>query len=405
MNTRIEGGTSPGFASLADAFADAFTGKDGMGAALCVRVGGETVADLWAGTADARDGSPWTKDTTSVIFSCTKGLTSILAARLVQDGLLGYEDPVVAHWPEFAAAGKERITVADLLAHRSGLSAPRDVLSVEDVVDWDRVTGLLAAQEPLWPRGAGHAYHALTHGWLAGEVVRRVTGGTVGQYFDELIATPLHADAWIGLPDSARDRVARLRVGASLTALVARQAAARPAGEVDWSDRAMTLGNAFPTELVDGERGFNDPRIRAAELPGAGGIASARALAAIWSSTVTETDGVRLLDAGTVADAIRPQTEGTPVFGGQPPFPRWGMGFQLPSLAREYLGPASFGHDGAGGQVAFADVTHQVGFAFLTNLMEAGDDHRATSIVDELRRILRGSGRGQVPVLPSGRVV
>ncbi|MFD5112803.1 serine hydrolase domain-containing protein [Streptomyces sp. NPDC058391] len=393
MSTRIEGGTAPGFASLADAFADAFRGYDGMGAALSVRVAGETVADLWGGTADARDHSPWTKDTTSVIFSCTKGLTSILAARLVQDGLLDYQAPVIAHWPEFAAAGKEEITVADLLAHRSGLSAPRDLLSVEDVIDWDVVTGLLAAQEPLWTPGGGHGYHALTHGWLAGEVIRRVTGRTVGQYFDELIATPLHADAWIGLPHSARHRVAHMRVGASLTDFVARQAAARPAGQVDWSHRAMTLGNAFPTELVDDERGFNDPRIQAAELPGAGGIASARALAAIWSSTVVETDGVRLLDADTVADAIRPQTEGDPVFGGQPPFPRWGMGFQLPSLAREYLGPASFGHDGAGGQVAFADVTHQVGFAFLTNLMEAGADHRATSLTDELRRILRGSAR------------
>ncbi|MFE9294934.1 serine hydrolase domain-containing protein [Streptomyces niveus] len=393
MSTRIEGGTAPGFASLADVFSAAFTGHDDMGAALSVRVDGETVADLWSGPADARDRSPWTKDTTSVIFSCTKGLTSILAARLVQDGLLDYQAPVVAHWPEFAAAGKEGITVADLLAHRSGLSAPRDLLSVEDVVDWDVVTGLLAAQEPLWTPGEGHAYHALTHGWLAGEVIRRVTGRTVGQYFDEQIATPLHADAWIGLPHSARHRVAHLRVGASLTDFIARQAAARPAGEVDWPDRAITLGNAFPTALVDDERGFNDPRIQAAELPGAGGIASARALAAIWSSTVVETDGVRLLNADTVADAIRPQTEGDPVFGGQPPFPRWGMGFQLPSLAREYLGPASFGHDGAGGQVAFADVTHQVGFAFLTNLMEAGADHRATSITDELRRILRGSAR------------
>ncbi|MFD6989921.1 serine hydrolase domain-containing protein [Streptomyces sp. NPDC059943] len=393
MTTRIEGSTAPGFASLADTFSAAFSGHDDMGAALSIRVAGETVVDLWGGTADARDNSSWKEDTTSVIFSCTKGLTSILAARLVQEGLLDYQAPVVAHWPEFAAAGKEGITVADLLAHRSGLSAPRDLLSVEDVIDWDTVTGLLAAQEPLWTPGEGHAYHALTHGWLAGEVIRRVTGRTVGRYFDELVAMPLHADAWIGLPHSAQPRVAHLRAGASLTALVAKQAAARPAGTVDWSDRALTLGNAFPTQLVDGERGFNDPRIQAAELPGAGGIASARALATIWSSTVVETDGVRLLDADTVGEAIRPQAEGNPVFGGPPPFSRWGMGFQLPSLAREYLGPASFGHDGAGGQVAFADVTHQVGFAFLTNLMEAGADHRATSIVDELRRLLRRSSR------------
>ncbi|MGW3462152.1 serine hydrolase domain-containing protein [Streptomyces olivaceoviridis] len=393
MSTRIEGSTAPGFASLADAFSAAFTGREAMGAALSVRVAGETVVDLWGGTADSRDRSPWTKDTTSVIFSCTKGLVSILAARLVQEGLLDYQTPVATYWPEFAAEGKEKITVADLLAHRSGLSAPRDLLCVEDVIDWDVVTSRLAAQRPLWPTGQGHAYHALTHGWLAGEVIRRITGQTVGQYFDELIATPLRADAWIGLPHGAAHRVAHLQVGSSLTELVARQAATRGADEVDWSERALTLGNAFRPELVDATGGFNDPRVQAAELPGAGGIASARALASIWSSTVVETDGVRLLHADTVADAIRPQAEGTPVFGGQPPFPRWGMGFQLPSLAREFLGAASFGHDGAGGQVAFADATHQVGFAFLTNLMEAGDDHRATAIVDELRRVLRKSAR------------
>ncbi|MCX4238011.1 MULTISPECIES: serine hydrolase domain-containing protein [Streptomyces] len=394
MSIRIEGTTTPDFASLADVFSAAFTGHDAMGAALCVRAGGETVVDLWGGTADPRDGTPWTKDTTSVIFSCTKGLVSILAARLVQDGLLDHRAPVAAYWPEFAAEGKGGITVADLLAHRSGLPAPRDLLNVEDVIDWDTVTGRLAAQRPLWAAGQGHAYHALTHGWLVGEVIRRVTGKTVGQYFDELVAAPLRADAWIGLPPEAAHRVAHMRAGSSLTALVAQQAAARVAGEVDWAERAMTLGHAFPPELVDATGGFNDPRVQAAEVPGAGGIASARALASIWSSTVVETDGVRLLDVGTVTDAIRPQTEGTPLFGGQPPFPRWGMGFQLPSLAREFVGPASFGHDGAGGQVAFADATHQVGFAFLTNLMEAGADHRATAIVDELRRILRQAAHG-----------
>lgn len=319
MSTRIEGSTAPGFAPLAEAFSTAFTGHDAMGAALCVRLAGETVVDLWGGIADPRDRSPWTKDTTSVIFSCTKGLVSILAARLVQDGLLDYRTPVATYWPEFAAEGKEEITVADLLAHRSGLSAPRDLLNVEDVIDWDVVTGRLAAQQPLWTTSQGHAYHALTHGWLAGEVIRRITGKTVGQYFDELIAAPLQADAWIGLPRGARHQVAHLRAGTSLTALVAQQAAARVAGEIDWTERAMTLGNAFPPELVDATGGFNDPRIQAAELPGAGGVASARALASIWSSTVVETNGVRLLDAGTVTDATRPQTEGTPIFGGQPP--------------------------------------------------------------------------------------
>ncbi|MEW1648683.1 serine hydrolase domain-containing protein [Streptomyces sp. NPDC091219] len=389
MNASVDGFTAPGFEHVAEAFATSFAHHHAMGAALCVRVAGETVLDLWGGTADERTHSPWTKDTISVIFSCTKGLVSILAARLAEEGRLDYETPVATYWPEFAKSGKATITVRDLLAHRSGLSAPREDLTFEDAVDWNMVTGRLARQEPLWPVGDGHAYHALTHGWLIGEVIRRVTGVTVGQYFQELIATPLHADAWIGLPPAARHRVAHLRAGRTLTDLVARQAAARSSGEIDWPERALTLGNAFPPELVTEEGGFNDPRAHAAELPGAGGIASARALAAIWSSTVVDTDGVRLLKPGTVADAVRPQAEGTPVFGGQAPLPRWGTGFQLPSLAREYLGPASFGHDGAGGQVAFADTTHQVGFAYLTNVMEAGTDQRATSVIDALRRTLR----------------
>lgn len=388
MNACVDGFTAPGFERVAEAFATTFTSHADMGAALCVRVAGETVLDLWGGTADERARTPWTKDTVSVIFSCTKGLASILAARLVQEGRLDYATPVAAYWPEFAVSGKDTITVRDLLAHRSGLSAPRDDLTLEDAVDWDLVTGRLAEQEPLWPVGEGHSYHALTHGWLIGEVIRRVTGVTVGQYFEELIATPLHADAWIGLPSAARHRVAHMRAGQTLTALVAQQAASRPSGEIDWPERALTLGSAFPPELVDYNGGFNDPRVQAAELPGAGGIASARALASIWSSTVVDTAGVRLLNPDTVADAVRPQAEGTPVFGGQAPFPRWGMGFQLPSLAREYLGPASFGHDGAGGQVAFADPAYRVGFAYLTNVMEAGADPRATSVIDELRRAL-----------------
>lgn len=389
MTAHVDGFTAPGFERVAETFATTLTRPESAGAALSVRVAGETVLDLWGGTADRRDRTPWTKDTVSVIFSCTKGLTSILAARLVQEGRLDREAPVAAYWPAFAAAGKETITVGDLLAHRAGLPAPRDALTLEDCLDWDAMTGRLAAQEPLWPAGEGHAYHALTHGWLIGEVIRRVTGTTAGRYFAELVATPLGADAWIGLPPAARHRVAHLHAGRSLTAFVTRQAAARPAGSIDWPERALTLGGAFPPTLVADGGGFNDPRVQAAELPGAGAVASARALASIWSATVVETDGVRLLHPDTVADAVRPRTEGTPVFGGPPPFPRWGAGFQLPSLAREYLGPASFGHDGAGGQVAFADTTHRAGFAYLTNVMEAGTDTRATSVVDELRRTLR----------------
>lgn len=376
----ISGSVQPGFEPVADAFAGSFT-TEAMGAALCVYLHGRPVVELWGGLADARAGTPWAADTISVIFSCTKGLMSILVARLVEDGRLDYDAPVVRYWPEFAAAGKAGTKVRHLLNHQAGLSAPREDYSAETILDWKDVVSRLAAQEPLWVAGSGYAYHAITHGWLAGELVRRVTGKSVAAAFRELIARPLDADAWIGLPAAEQARVAHMVVAASL----AEQTAPAPAGDSDWLWRAMTLGRALPPTLVEPDGGFNDPRLHLAEIPGAGGIASAHALARIWSATVYPTGGVQLLDPKTVARATRVETSGPPVFEVPPPWPRWGMGFQLDSEARRYLTGAGFGHDGAGGQVAFAEPRLGLGFAYLTNLMEGQGDMRATSIVDTLR--------------------
>lgn len=386
--TDIQGDVAPGFEGVREAFAAAFDGKPEMGAALAIRHRGRPVVDLWGGVADTHTGSPWQRDTASVIFSCTKGLMSVLAARLVQEGRLDYGAPATEYWPEFGAAGKSGATVAHLLAHRAGLPAPRDPISPDRVVDFEAVAAQLAAQEPFWEPGTDYAYHAITHGWLVGELVRRVTGVSPGTYFRRLVADPLGADAWIGLPDDRQDRVARMAVGPTLAQLTAQQEADAPADVPDWLGLAMTLGGALPRELVGDGTGFNDPRIRAAEIPGAGGIATARALAAIWSAVVTETDGVRLLDDATLAVATVPQSEGEPFFPVPGPWPRWGMGFQLDSEARRYVTPAGLGHDGAGGQVAFAEPGLGVGFAFLTNQMEAIDDVRGTRIVDALRAAL-----------------
>ena len=395
----VHGSADPRFHPLRAAFARAFerTGSGGagvdpdMGAALAVRYRGEPVVDLWAGVADARDGRPWQEDTVSVVFSSTKGVMSILAARLVQEGRLDYDAPVASYWPEFAAAGKSGVLVRHALAHRAGLSAPRRDLTRDDLLDWDRVTAALAEQEPLWEPGTGYAYHALTHGWLAGELVRRVTGQSPGDYLRTVLTDPLRADFWLGFPAEERPRLAPMTVGPSLVALTREQEAARRPGVIDWPARAMTLGAAFPPELIADGVGFNDVEVLAAQVPGAGGVGTARALAAMWSSTVVTTDGVRSLDGPVVADATREQTSGPPVFDAPGPWPRWGMGFQLDSDARGLLTSASFGHDGAGGQVAFADPEHEIGFAFLTNRMEAGDDRRATRIVDALREVLEGA--------------
>ncbi len=385
MANTIKGTVRPGYEPVAEAFEAAFADRPQMGASLTMLVEGETAVDLWGGVADARNGRAWEKDTPTTVFSCTKGLVSILAARLVQEGRLDYDAPVSRYWPEFAAAGKERVTVGEALAHQAGLSAPRADLSEDDIVDWNRVAAILAAQEPLWPLVTGYQYHALTHGWLAGEIIRRVTGMSVGAYFSDLITAPLGVDAWIGLPDSAADRPAHIRVSQPLVDLWAEEAR-KP--EPNWPYKAMTLGHALPVDLVSETGGFNSPRIRAAEIPGAGGIATAEALATIWSATVVPTRGIRLIDDEVTAQATQTRSQGMPVFGGDPPYSRWGYGFQLDSEARRYFGEGCFGHDGAGGQVGFADPHRRIGFGFVTNWMMGPEDQRATEIISVLRSLL-----------------
>ncbi len=386
----VNGAVATGFEPVLEAFRLAVEHDVDTGAALCIRHRGETVVDLWAGIADGRTGRRWTGDTPSVIFSCTKGVMSILLARLVQEGRLDYEARMTDYWPEYGAAGKAATRVKDAIAHRAGLSAPRVDWTRDDLLDWSRAVALLEAQEPLWEPGTAWSYHAITHGWITGELVRRVSGFPPGEQLSKLVSVPLGIDAWLGLPEELHERVAHLVVGPTLRELNLRQAAQARLVDVDWLGRAMTLGGALPPELVGDDDGFNRADVQAAQIPGAGGIASARALAAIWSATVHETEGHRLLEDETLDTATREHTSGAPIFAAPPPWPRWGMGFQLDSAARRYLGPESFGHDGAGGQVAFADRKHRIGFAFLSNRMEA-DDPRGTAIVTALGRVL-GSG-------------
>ena len=383
--TAVQGLVAPGFEAVGEAFAAAFEGLPEMGAALAVRIDGRPVVDVWGGTADSRDGRPWERDTPSVVFSCTKGLMSILAARLVEDGRLDLDRPLAELWPEFGVHGKDRVSVGDALAHRAGVSAPRIDVTRAQLLDFDAMTRIVAAQEPLWEPGSGWAYHALTHGWLSGEIVRRAGGVEPGSAFAAM-AEAVGGGAWLGMPAEVAASAAYLRVGPTLDALVSRQAAERDPEAVDWPDRAMTLGGALPATLVTDD-GFNADDVRAAVIPGAGAVATARAVAAMWSATVAETDGIRLLHDDTLDVVTRERTAGAPVFAAPAPWPRWAAGFQLDSAARRYLGSTSFGHDGAGGQVAFADRAARVGFAFVTNWMEA-DDPRATRIVDALRTII-----------------
>lgn len=390
----VQGIVSPGFERVADAFATTLTDPD-SGGALCVRVEGAIVVDVWGGIADAVTQRPWEATTPTTIFSCTKGLVSILVAQLVSEGRLDYEERVTTYWPEFGAAGKEETLVRHLLSHRAGLSALRQDLTLDDILDWDRMVAILQDQEPLWKIGEGWGYHALTHGWLVGEVIRRITGRSVGQFLADTITTPLGAQAWIGLPEGLLGIPARLLSVETNPTPQANSHAPWPTvggpvspefSDAEWMNRAMTMGGALAGLTSNEKPDFNDSRVQLAELPGAGGIATARALASIWSATVVPTDGVRLLTDEVIRAATVVQSEGPAVFSSEvPPNPRWAMGFMLDSERRRFLTSTSFGHDGAGGQVGFADPRHRVGFGYVTNRLEYADDTRAPSVIDAIR--------------------
>lgn len=385
MGTEVVGHIQPGFEAVRDAFRAGFEETDGWGAALSIWQDGEEVVHLHGGSADPRQRKPWTDETAAVVFSCTKGLMAIIAAQLVQEGKLDYQQKVAHYWPEFAANGKDKITVAEALSHRAGLSAPRRPWSFEDLLDWCKPVNALAEQEPLWPPGSGHAYHAITHGWLVGEILRLASGTRVRDLVQRRLAQPLMADLWVGLPEDKQDRVAHIGCSQALYDLWDAEAAKDSPDQPYWPYRAMTLGNALPAALVTETQGFNDPRLQAVEAPGAGGIATAQALASIWSAVVTPTQGVRLLQDDTLKIATEVMSQGPQVYPAPGPYPAWGKGFQLDSEVRRYLSSASFGHDGAGGQVTFADPERRLGFAFVTNWMVGEGDPRATRIIQALK--------------------
>ena len=380
--SQVGGSVAQGFEPLVETFAETLALSHDHGGALHIRVAGNVVSDLWGGQASI-DRS-WQQDTPTVIFSCTKGLVAILIGELVREGRLELDAPATTYWPEFAAQGKESIPVRWLLSHRAGLPATRRNLQLADIMDWDRMVQVLADEEPHFPPGAGHRYHALTYGWLAGEITRRVTGMGVEEFFVQRVVRPLKVDAWIGVPKKELPRVAQL-YQAPLPPEVSPPVVDSEAAAL--AERVMTLG-ALPVEIAAPNTGFNSDEIRRAVIPGAGGVATAQALATIWSATVSEAESVRLLDDEVIADMCREQSAGEPLFPLPGPWQRWGTGFMLTSERRPFLTEKSFGHDGLGGQVAFADPEYEVGFAYLTNDLQEFYDVRGVALVEALQRVL-----------------
>ena len=206
----VAGFTQDRFAGVRDAFTANLENDIDLGASFAATQEGETVVDLWGGWADEARTRPWEKDTIVNVYSTTKTMTALTALLLADRGELDFDAPVARYWPEFAQAGKSQVKVSHLMSHSAGLSGWKEPIKKEDIYDWDKVTSLLAAQEPYWTPGTASGYHAVTQGFLVGEVVRRITGKSLGTVFREEIAEPLGADFHIGLPASEDHRVADL---------------------------------------------------------------------------------------------------------------------------------------------------------------------------------------------------
>ena len=352
---------NPKFAVVAEKFMALTTAQPYGGACLAIYQDGEPVIDIWAG--EARPGIAWSESTKSVIFSTSKGLLSILVHQLIEEGLIDPNEKVATYWPEFAAAGKENITVAMIMRHRSGLSAVREDLTFEDLQLITPVEDALARQHPIWEPDTGYLYHAGTIGHLLGKIIYNVTGLRVNELLQTRVAQPLNIQAWFGIPSDVEGDTSFLKSdNAPINA--------SPIFESPeyWNIRAMSYGKAFIGHVDDFNGGFNDPRTHMLELAGAGGISNARSIAKIYSSLVSTTDGVRLLNEKTLVEAISHPNIGPNIFGDPAPYPIHSLGFIVANpLHSPVLSPRTFGHDGLGGQQGFADIDHRIGFSYVTN--------------------------------------
>ncbi|MEY2425472.1 MAG: hypothetical protein QOI61_1044 [Actinomycetota bacterium] len=367
----LEGSVEPGWEKVADAFAANFAAGKEHGAAVAVYADGKPVVDLWGGVADTNTGRPWQADTIVLVFSATKGMTAILASLLAERGDLDIDAPVASYWPEFAANGKEAIPVRWLLSHQAGLVAVDRRFTLDELCSWATVVDELAAAPPMWEPGKHHAYHALTYGHLVGEVLRRITGKSVGTLFQDEIAKPLALSSWIGLPESEEARVARLTPAPSVEPEALQQLLDTVFGEGSLFHRSV-LG--VPVGLVSEDDGwFGSRQVRAAEIPAGNLVSDARSLARAYAATIGEVDGVRLLSDDAVKAASTVQTDSSTPWGMPPGLEDFGitmgLGFQLHTAMADLLGSSSFGHGGAGGSMGLAAPEHGLGFGYVMNRM------------------------------------
>ncbi|MBU1377065.1 MAG: beta-lactamase family protein [Alphaproteobacteria bacterium] len=369
--TEIQGHCAPAFQSVREAFSRNFAEHGERGAAVTVRHRGDLVVDLWAGSADGAGRRPWTRDTLAVVFSTTKGLAALCLHILTDRGQIDFEAPVARYWPEFGANGKGDVTVAMVLSHQAGLPVWQSPLPDGALYNWDLAARRLADEAPLWEPGTAHGYHGLTIGWLEGELVRRVTGRTIGAFFHEEVAGPLGADAWIGLPETEHHRVAEMELPA-------------PDPASDFFRKITDEPDWYGAKLVTNDggdlAGVNRPRRWSMEHPSAGGVANARALAQVYAPLSLDGahGGVRLVGADRLVGMRTVRSASSRDLILQLPT-TFTLGFSKTWGARSLgpgnyviLGEQAFGTPGFGGSLGFADGEAGLAFGYVMNRMGGG---------------------------------
>ena len=384
--TEINGKVAPGFERVKDAFAANFEHHGDVGAAFSLYHHGKKVVDLWGGVVDEESGRPWAEDSIALVFSSTKGATAICAHLLAQRGELDLDAPVAQYWPEFAAAGKQDIPVRWLLSHQVGLPIFDNPLTVEKFLDWETPVKTLAAQSPIWEPGSAHGYHAAAYGWLVGEVVRRISGKSLGTFFADEVAEPLGLDFWVGLPENEESRVVPIMSVNLQEDEIDEQALTE-------QRRQLLAAARDPESLLNrpSTKGVLEPNSRAyhaAEIPAGNGITDARSLARMYASLIGDgVDGVRLLNDETVARASAEQVKGRDEV--LQILTRFGLGFSLHSESSSLGQDGAFGHSGAGGSLGFADPQAGIGFGYVMNKMQL-EDTRTINLIAAVHESLKG---------------
>ena len=389
MEVNVNGTNESRFDKVRTAFENLWSDIE-VGAALCVYEHGVPVIDLWGGFHDQGMSTLWQANSLVNVYSTTKGMAAIAIAILVDEQKLDYDAPVADYWPEFAQAGKADVTIAQLLSHQAGLCGVDTKLEVEDLYDWEKMIRLLEQQTPMWPLGTGAGYHAVTWGYLPGELVRRVTGMTLGEFFNQRVAEPLKADCYIGLPESEFARCATL-IGpnrARKTSVDPAQSAADNPNEPIQKPKmsALYAASLLNPSISPFKHACSDVW-RKAEIAASNGHASARGISKIYAAMALggELNGTKILSKAALERANKVEVEGIEdkVLGGKI---RRSRGFILNTDNAYGPNLAAFGHAGAGGSLGFADPATGIGFAYVMNQMQSDNSQlpRSQRLVNAL---------------------